>query len=162
MQSPERCDDGTVDQAWTSYTTQDHAIWQTLFERQTQLLPALACDAFVHGMQRLPMQADRIPDFDQLSDVLQQQTGWRVVAVAGLLPDAIFFEHLAQRRFPAGRFIRQPKQLDYLQEPDVFHDVFGHVPMLMHPVMADFIALYGQAGLAAQAMGKLDALARVY
>jgi phenylalanine-4-hydroxylase len=154
--------DGTVEQAWATYTEEDHAVWRTLFERQTRLLPALACDAFVRGMKQLPMAADRIPDFEQLSDVLEQQTGWHIVAVQGLLPDAIFFEHLANRRFPAGRFIRQKKQLDYLQEPDVFHDVFGHVPMLMHPAMADFIQLYGQAGLIAQSIGKLAELARVY
>jgi len=154
--------DGTVEQAWATYTEEDHAVWRTLFERQTRLLPALACDAFVRGMKQLPMAADRIPDFEQLSDVLEQQTGWHIVAVQGLLPDAIFFEHLANRRFPAGRFIRQKKQLDYLQEPDVFHDVFGHVPMLMHPAMADFIQLYGQAGLIAQRIGKLAELARVY
>ncbi len=154
--------DWTVAQAWATYTPQEHAVWQTLYERQIRLLPQLACDAFVRGMRCLPMQADRIPDFDQLSDALEQQSGWRLVAVAGLLPDAVFFEHLANRRFPAGRFIRQEKQLDYLQEPDVFHDVFGHVPMLMHPAMANFIQLYGQAGLAAQAIGKLAELARVY
>ncbi|NBQ40385.1 MAG: phenylalanine 4-monooxygenase, partial [Alphaproteobacteria bacterium] len=154
--------DGTVEQAWVTYTEEDHAVWRTLFERQTRLLPALACDAFVRGMKQLPMAADRIPDFEQLSDVLDQQTGWHIVAVQGLLPDAIFFEHLANRRFPAGRFIRKKKQLDYLQEPDVFHDVFGHVPMLMHPAMADFIQLYGQAGLVAQSIGKLAELARVY
>lgn len=154
--------DGIIDQAWARYSAQDHALWRTLFERQARLLPGLACDAFVRGLQHLPLQADRIPDFEQLSEVLLPQTGWRVVAVPGLVPDAVFFEHLAHRRFPAGRFIRPATQLDYLQAPDVFHDVFGHVPMLMHPVMADFMQLYGQAGLHALKIGKLAELARVY
>lgn len=154
--------DWTVDQGWDNYTAQEHAVWKTLFERQTQLLPGLACDAFVEGMKNLPITADCIPDFVQLSEALQPATGWQVVAVPGLVPDKVFFEHLANRRFPAGNFIRRAHQLDYLEEPDVFHDVFGHVPMLMHPVMADFIQAYGEAGLRAQRLGKLTELARVY
>ncbi|HOF51374.1 MAG TPA: phenylalanine 4-monooxygenase, partial [Rhodoferax sp.] len=127
-----------------------------------RLLPGLACDAFIEGMRRLPMAADRIPDFEALSEVLHRATGWQVVAVPGLVPDDVFFEHLANRRFPAGNFIRGAHELDYLEEPDVFHDVFGHVPMLMHPVIADFIQAYGQGGLRAQKRGKLAELARVY
>lgn len=154
--------DWTVDQRWEDYSAQEHGVWHTLFERQTRLLPQYACDAFVQGMGCLPMGAGAIPDFRRLSDTLGRATGWQVVAVPGLVPDAVFFEHLANRRFPAGQFIRQAHQLDYLEEPDVFHDVFGHVPMLMHPVMADFIQAYGQAGLRAQRLGKLAELARVY
>ena len=115
-------------------------MWKTLFERQSRLLPGRACDAFIAGMQALPIGADQIPDFRRLSDVLMRHTGWQVVAVPGLVPDAVFFEHLANRRFPAGQFIRRPQQLDYLQEPDVFHDVFGHVPMLMNRAIADYIS----------------------
>lgn len=154
--------DFTIDQGWSRYTAAEHAVWQTLFERQTRLLPGRACDEFVQGMQALPLQADRIPDFRALSEVLHQATGWQVVAVPGLVPDAVFFAHLANRRFPAGHFIRRADQLDYLEEPDVFHDVFGHVPMLMNPVMADFIQAYGEGGLKAQRLGKLHQLARVY
>lgn len=154
--------DWTVPQRWHDYTAEDHAVWRTLFERQTALLPGRACDAFVAGMRDLPMSADHIPDFEQVNRTLQARTGWRLVAVPGLVPDEVFFEHLAKRRFPVGRFIRQAKQLDYLQEPDVFHDVFGHVPMLMHPVMADFIQAYGVGGLKAQRLGALQLLARVY
>lgn len=154
--------DHTIPQRWTHYTDQDHAVWKTLFERQTALLPGLACAEFVEGMRQLPLSAEQIPDFAELNQTLNQSTGWQVVAVPGLVPDAVFFEHLANRRFPSGNFIRSAQQLDYLQEPDVFHDVFGHVPMLMHPVMADFIQLYGQAGLRAQRIGKLTELARVY
>jgi phenylalanine-4-hydroxylase len=154
--------DYTIPQRWEHYSAQDHAVWKTLFERQTALLPGLACAEFVEGMRQLPISAHGIPNFAELSEVLQPQTGWQVVAVPGLVPDEVFFEHLANRRFPSGNFIRGANQLDYLQEPDVFHDVFGHVPMLMHPVMADFIQLYGEAGLRAQRIGKLTELARVY
>ncbi len=154
--------DWTIDQNWSAYTAQEHAVWRTLFERQVKLLPNLACDDFVQGMRKLPMRADAIPNFEALSDALHPQTGWQVVAVPGLVPDEVFFDHLANRRFPAGQFIRQAHQLDYLQEPDVFHDVFGHVPMLMHPVMAEFIQMYGLAGQRAQQLGKLKELARVY
>lgn len=154
--------DWTIDQDWPAYTQAEHRTWRTLFERQSALLPERACDAFVQGMQKLPIAADRIPDFEELSETLMRQTGWQLVAVPGLVPDEVFFDHLAHRRFPAGRFIRQPSQLDYLEEPDVFHDVFGHVPMLMNPVMADFVQAYGLGGLRAQALGALPQLARVY
>jgi phenylalanine-4-hydroxylase len=158
---PERAD-WTVPQGWSRYTAADHAVWKTLFERQSRLLPGRACDAFVEGLGALPIAADRIPDFERLSEVLLQRTGWQVVAVPGLVPDAVFFDHLAHRRFPAGHFIRQAHELDYLEEPDVFHDVFGHVPMLMNPALADFIQAYGQGGLRAQTLGRLEELARVY
>lgn len=154
--------DGTIDQDWARYTDAEHAVWRTLFERQARLLPGRACDAFLQGMRALPMDAERIPDFRRLNDRLMAATGWQLVAVPGLVPDAVFFEHLANRRFPAGHFIRGAGELDYLQEPDVFHDVFGHVPMLMHPVLADFVQAYGQGGLRALRLGRLPQLARVY
>ena len=158
---PERAD-WTIDQGWDNYTAEEHAVWKTLFERQSQLLPGRACDEFVDGMRRLPIGPQQIPDFRQLSHVLMQHTGWQVVAVPGLVPDEVFFEHLANRRFPAGHFIRKRHELDYLEEPDVFHDVFGHVPMLMNPVIADFVQAYGVGGLRAQKLGVLSQLARVY
>jgi len=158
---PER-PDWTVDQRWQDYTADEHAVWKTLFQRQTALLPGRACDEFVAGMHALPMSADEIPDFEALSETLMQRTGWQVVAVPGLVPDEVFFDHLANRRFPAGQFIRRRDQLDYLEEPDVFHDVFGHVPLLMNPVMADYIQAYGVGGLRAQQLGVLPFLARVY
>ncbi|THU04616.1 phenylalanine 4-monooxygenase [Lampropedia puyangensis] len=154
--------DWTIDQGWESYTAEEHGVWKTLFERQSKLLPGRACKEFVAGMQQLPMRADEIPDFHQLSEVLMQHTGWQVVAVPGLVPDDVFFDHLANRRFPAGQFIRKPHELDYLEEPDVFHDVFGHVPMLMNPAIADFIQAYGMGGMRAKELGVLDKLARVY
>lgn len=113
-------------------------------------------------MRDLPIGAEQIPDFRRLSDVLMKRTGWQVVAVPGLVPDEVFFEHLAHRRFPSGHFIRKPHELDYLEEPNVFHDVFGHVPMLMNPVIADYIQAYGEGGLRAQRLDKLANLARVY
>ena len=158
---PQRAD-WTIDQGWAAYTPAEHAVWKTLFERQSRLLPGRACDEFVEGMKNLPIGPEQIPDFRQLSEVLMQRTGWQVVAVPGLVPDEVFFEHLAHRRFPAGHFIRKPHELDYLEEPDVFHDVFGHVPMLMNPAIADYIQAYGEGGLRAKKLGVLDKLARVY
>ena len=160
-QQPERSD-WTIAQGWQQYTALEHGVWKTLFERQSRLLLGRACDSFVQGMAELPIDASQIPDFRRLSDILLQRTGWQIVAVPGLVPDKVFFEHLANRRFPAGNFIRKPHQLDYLEEPDVFHDVFGHVPLLMNPVMADYIQAYGVGGLRAQKLGVLDKLARVY
>ncbi|MBI5255469.1 MAG: phenylalanine 4-monooxygenase [Burkholderiales bacterium] len=154
--------DWTIDQAWQQYTAAEHGVWRTLFERQARLLAGRACDEFVQGLQALPIRHDEIPDFRRLSEVLMRRTGWQVVAVPGLVPDEVFFDHLAHRRFPAGQFIRRPEALDYLEEPDVFHDVFGHVPMLMNPMLADYIQAYGEGGLRAQRLGKLPQLARVY
>jgi phenylalanine-4-hydroxylase len=154
--------DWTIDQDWERYTRAEHAVWKTLYERQAQLLPGRACDAFVAGMRDLAIAADAIPDFRRLSEVLVRHTGWQVVAVPGLVPAEVFFEHLANRRFPAGQFIRRPDQLDYIEEPDVFHDVFGHVPMLMNPALADFLQAYGEGGLRAQRLSALDQLSRVY
>ncbi|MDQ8018550.1 MAG: phenylalanine 4-monooxygenase [Bordetella sp.] len=154
--------DWTIDQGWSNYSAEEHAVWRTLFERQSKLLPGRACDEFIRGMQDLPIGPEQIPDFEQMSKVLKKRTGWEVVAVPGLVPDDVFFDHLAHRRFPAGQFIRKPHELDYLEEPDVFHDVFGHVPMLMNPVIADYIQAYGEGGLRAHRLGVLDKLARVY
>ncbi|MHA4869848.1 phenylalanine 4-monooxygenase [Duganella sp. PWIR1] len=159
---PGQRDDWTIDQQWEQYAPEQHQVWKTLFERQTKLLEGRACDEFIAGMRALPIAPDRIPDFRQLSEVLMRHTGWQVVAVPGLVPDEVFFEHLANRRFPAGQFIRGADQLDYLQEPDVFHDVFGHVPLLMNPIIADYIQAYGMGGLRAKEKGVLDLLARVY
>lgn len=154
--------DWTIDQGWDRYTAEQHQTWRTLFERQSRLLPGRACDEFIAGMRDLPIAADQIPDFRRLTDVLAARTGWQVVAVPGLVPDEVFFDHLANRRFPAGNFLRQPDELDYLEEPDVFHDVFGHVPLLLNPQMADFMQAYGAGGLRAQGLGRLPLLARVY
>jgi phenylalanine-4-hydroxylase len=154
--------DWTVDQRWSSYTPDEHAVWVTLYERQTRLLKDRACAQFLNGLEALDLHGDGIPDFEAISDKLEALTGWRVVAVEGLVPDDVFFDHLANRRFPAGRFIRGRHQLDYLQEPDVFHDVFGHVPMLTDPTFADYMQAYGQGGQRALGLGQLHHLARLY
>ncbi len=158
---PERAD-WTIPQDWHLYTAEEHTTWTTLFNRQIKQVEGRACQAYLDGLRDLPITADAIPDFDALSDVLMTRTGWRVVAVPGMVPNDVFFDHLANRRFPAGQFIRKARQLDYLQEPDVFHDIFGHVPMMMNPVMADFMQAYGKGGLRAGRLGVLERLARLY
>ena len=154
--------DWTIFQGWDVYTAQEHATWLTLYDRQLSLLPGRACDAFLHGLHALDLRGEGVPDFKRISERLRALTGWSVVAVPGLIPDEVFFDHLAHRRFPAGNFIRQPDQLDYLQEPDVFHDVFGHVPMLTDPVFADYMEAYGKGGARALQLGRLHNLARLY
>ena len=154
--------DWTIPQDWDRYTAQDHAVWDALFARQSAMLPGRAVPEFLAGLDMLRMTQSGIPDFDALSERLMRATGWQVVAVPGLVPEEIFFDHLANRRFVASRFIRRPDQLDYLQEPDIFHDVFGHVPLLANPVFADYMQAYGQGGLRAAAGGAIEKLARLY
>ncbi len=154
--------DWTIDQDWSAYTQAEHDVWTTLYERQAGLLQGRACDAFLKGLDALDLHRGGIPDFSRINEELIRLTGWSVVAVPGLVPDEVFFEHLANRRFPAGRFIRKPDELDYLQEPDVFHDVFGHVPMLTDPTFADYMQAYGQGGMRALGRGQLHNLARLY
>ncbi|MCK0532500.1 phenylalanine 4-monooxygenase [Sphingobium agri] len=155
-------EDWTIPQDWDSYSPQDHAVWDALFARQAALLPERAVKEFIDGLDILRIAKPGIPNFEDLSERLMKRTGWQVVAVPGLVPDDVFFEHLANRRFVAGRFIRRPDQLDYLQEPDVFHDVFGHVPLLAHPVFADYMQAYGEGGLRADGLGAIEKLARLY
>ncbi|ODU22514.1 MAG: phenylalanine 4-monooxygenase [Sphingomonas sp. SCN 67-18] len=154
--------DWTIPQDWAAYTPGEHAMWDRLFARQAAMLPSRVVPAFIDGLDVLRMTRPGIPDFDELNARLMKATGWQVVAVPGLVPEEVFFDHLANRRFVAGRFIRTPDQLDYLQEPDIFHDVFGHVPLLVHPVFADYMQAYGEGGLRAAKMGMIDALARLY
>ena len=141
---------GVVEQPWSAYSASDHQIWATLFQRQRGLLPRRACSAFLDAQHALGMTPDAIPRFDQLNRHLRTATGWELVGVEGLLPEAVFFDHLAQRRFPVTWWIRRAEQLDYIAEPDLFHDLFGHVPLLMNPVFADYMQAYGQGGLRAQ------------
>ena len=154
--------DWTIPQGWERYTAEEHATWDTLFARQTGLLPGRASDAYLSGLDALRLSDGGIPHFEELSDRLAKLTGWRVVAVPGLVPDEVFFDHMANRRFVAGNFIRRPDQLDYLQEPDVFHDVFGHVPMLADPVFADYLEAYGRGGQRAMQHDALKWLGRLY
>jgi len=155
-------DDFTIDQDWSQYTPEQHETWDILYARQMKCLPGRACDAFMDGIQALDLGRGGIPNFDAINAELHKLTGWTVVAVPCLVPDDVFFEHLANRRFPAGNFIRERSQLDYIQEPDVFHDVFGHVPMLTDPVFADYMEAYGKGGLRARGFDRLKALASLY
>ena len=154
--------DWTISQNWRAYTEVEHDTWDTLYARQMKILPDRACDAFLKGLQALDLNTGGIPDFALMNPKLKALTGWTVVCVPGLVPDDVFFDHLANRRFPSGQFIRKPDQLDYLQEPDIFHDVFGHVPMLTDPTFADYMQAYGKGGQRAQGLGMLKNLARLY
>ncbi|NWH07357.1 MAG: phenylalanine 4-monooxygenase [Alphaproteobacteria bacterium] len=154
--------DFTIDQGWDNYPAEAHDTWRRLYARMETILPGRAAPAFLEGLKRLDIGHEKIPHFERLSDGLEALTGWRIVAVPGLVPDEKFFDHLANRRFPASNFIRRPEQLDYIEEPDIFHDIFGHVPMLAHPVFADYMQAYGQGGLRAEGLGVLPNLARLY
>lgn len=154
--------DWTIDQNWSGYSDEGHATWDTLFERQRKMLPGRAAQAFLDGVDILQLSKPGIPDFDELNRILMDATGWKVVAVPGLVPDDVFFDHLANRRFVSGNFIRKPDQLDYLQEPDIFHDVFGHVPMLADQRFADYMEAYGRGGIRALQFGALKQLSRLY
>jgi phenylalanine-4-hydroxylase len=154
--------DWTIDQRWHEYTRAQHDLWDRLYRRQVAQLPGRATSDFLRGLEVLDLTKPGIPEFTDLSERLQQATGWSVVAVPGLVPDEVFFDHLAHRRFVAGRFLRSPAQIDYLQEPDIFHDVFGHVPLLALPVYADYMQAYGQGGLRAMSFNAIHRLARLY
>ena len=147
--------DWGVPQNWDRFSADEHAMWDTLFARQTAMLPRLAADAFLRGIDVLKLSRPGIPDYRELNAKLMAATGWQIVAVPGLVPDAVFFDHLANRRFPAGNFILTPEQSDYLQEPDVFHDVFGHVSILADPVFADYRWLMAKAGCVHLALARL-------
>ena len=146
-----------VEQPWDTYSETDHAVWAQLFERQKAVLPGRASDEFLAALAAMEMTPDRIPKFDDLNPILRAATGWELIGVEGLLPELTFFEHLANRRFPVTWWIRQPDQMDYLSEPDLFHDLFGHVPLLMNPVFADYMEAYGRGGVKAHGIGE-DAL----
>jgi len=151
-----------VRQHWEELTAEDHWVWDTLFARQQTLLHGRAVTAFQEGLDVLHLSRSGVPSFEELNDKLHARTGWTVAAVPGLVPDDVFFDHSSKRRFPAGNFIRQAKQLDYLEEPDVFHDVFGHVPLLAQPAIADFMQALGELGLHSLEKGALHRLARLY
>lgn len=152
----------TIDQAWDSYSAEEHDRWDRLFRRQKEVTKGRACTAALNAMAALELSPSGIPHMGRLSDRLEKITGWRVVSVAELVPDEVFFDHLANRRFPAGAFIRPEAEFDYLQEPDIFHDIFGHVPLLANPVFAEFMEAYGKGGQRAMGLGQLHNLARLY
>ncbi|EJN08965.1 phenylalanine 4-monooxygenase [Herbaspirillum sp. YR522] len=150
-----------VPQHWDRYTPEQHALWRRLYQRQAKLIPGRACDVFIDSLKALDV-SQGIPRFDRTSEALQRATGWTLVAVPGLVPDHTFFEHLANRRFPVTVWLRQEHEFDYIVEPDVFHDFFGHVPLLFNPVFADHLQEYGRGGLKALKLDGLACLARLY
>ncbi|MAE51272.1 MAG: phenylalanine 4-monooxygenase [Micavibrio sp.] len=151
-----------ADQGWENYTSEDHDVWKALFERQSEIVKGRACQEYLDGIAALEMDQTQIPNFAEASKLLKAKTGWEVVAVDGLIPDLPFFQLLAERKFPAGNFIRKPEQMDYIEEPDVFHDFFGHVPLLANPIFADYMEAYGKGGLKAHQHGTITNLARLY
>ena len=151
---------GVVDQPWDDYSDVDHGVWKALYQRQREILVGRASDEFLQAQDMMGMSPDRIPRFAELNAVLEAATGWTIVGVEGLLPELDFFEHLANRRFPVSWWIRRPDQLDYIEEPDLFHDLFGHVPLLMIPAFADYMQAYGRGGVKAHGIGA-DALANL-
>ncbi len=155
---------GIVEQPWDSYTDDDHDTWRRLYERQRRVLDGRACDEFLQAQDAMGMTPDRIPRFSDLNQVLTDATGWTLMGVEGLLPELDFFDHLANRRFPVTWWIRKPGQIDYIEEPDLFHDLFGHVPLLMNPLFGNYMQAYGQGGVKAHGIGAdaLQNLTRLY
>ena len=162
LKKPEGLADNWIEAAQADYGAADHAIWDDLFARQIDILPGRAASAFMAGLDKLDLSRGGVPEFARLSSELGALTGWSVVPVPMLIPDHVFFWHLANRRFPAGNFIRTRETFDYIQEPDVFHDVFGHVPMLTDPTFADYMQEYGRAGWKAMRYNRLKALGALY
>jgi phenylalanine-4-hydroxylase len=153
--------DYTVDQDWGAYSEAEHELWRRLYRRQESLVAKRACDEFNQALEVLDF-SQAIPRFDAINRKLATASGWQLVAVPGLVPDLTFFEHLANRRFPVTVWLREPAEFDYIVEPDVFHDFFGHVPMLFDPVFADYMQAYGRGGIKAHALGAIEMLARLY
>ena len=154
-------DDYTCEQDWAGYTAADHDTYRRLYERQRALLPGLASQAFIDALPSLGA-SDRIPRFDEVNERLYKATGWELVGVPGLIPEVPFFTLLANRKFPVTDWIRKPEEFEYIVEPDIFHDLFGHVPLLFNPVFADYVQRYGQGGLKAQGLGSCEMLSRLY
>ena len=154
-------EDYTCDQNWSAYSATDHDLYRRLYERQAAQLPGLACDEFIQAVAHLG-PSTQIPRFEQLSEQLMRATGWEVVAVPGLIPEEAFFALLARRKFPMTSWIRKPEEFDYIVEPDVFHDLFGHVPLLFNPMFADYMQAYGAGGLKASRLESCEYLARLY
>ncbi len=162
LKKPAHVGEDWLEPAQARYSADEHAIWDDLFARQMEVLPGRAASAFLQGLDKLDLGRGGVPEFGKLSEELGALTGWSVVPVPMLIPDHVFFWHLANRRFPAGNFIRTRETFDYIQEPDVFHDVFGHVPMLTDPVFADYMQEYGRAGWKAMRYNHLKALGALY
>jgi phenylalanine-4-hydroxylase len=162
LKRPAGVGDDWLEPAQRNYSAAEHVIWDQLYERQIRLMPGYACTEFMRGIEKLDLGRGGVPDFNAMSEELRSLTGWSVVPVPMLIPDHVFYFHLANRRFPAGNFIRTREQFDYIQEPDVFHDVFGHVPLLTDPVFANYMEAYGRAGWKALKYNRLKALSALY
>ncbi len=154
-------DDYTCPQHWNRYTAAEHALYARLHQRQLRQMPGQACEEFIHALAQLG-NTEQIPDFDAVSERLRRATRWEIVAVPGLIPEHAFFSLLAARRFPVTVWLRTPEEFDYIVEPDVFHDLFGHVPLLFNPVFADYMQAFGAGGLKAEGLAALRYLARLY
>jgi phenylalanine-4-hydroxylase len=154
-------DDYTCAQDYAAYTAQDHDLYHRLYERQSAQLPGLASQHFIDALPLLGAK-ERIPRLEEVSERLYRATRWQLVAVPGLIPEVPFFTLLANRKFPVTDWIRTPAEFDYIVEPDIFHDLFGHVPLLFNPVFADYVQRYGQGGLKAEQLGACEMLARLY
>src|SRR5437763_3592432 len=158
-----RCwQDYVVPQCWESFSNDDHAVWDLLLARQVELLGSRVISAFLDGIDLLKLSHPGVPDVEGLNAILEPRTGWRTVAVPGLVPDDSFFAMLSERVFPVGNFIRTREQLDYLEAPDCFHDMFGHIPMLAHHDFAEMAEHIGRLGSAAIAAGEGHRAARLY
>jgi phenylalanine-4-hydroxylase len=160
---PDMRPDYTFDFDSRQYVDDDHAVWHILCDRMKPLLKGRACNEYMEALDDLGiLTSGGIPDFDRISDMLDKKTGWRLVTVPGLIPGEIFLEHLSQRRFPVTWWIRKREELDYLQEPDVFHDLFGHVPLLNNPIFADYMQQFGQGAVKANGLGASHFITRLY
>lgn len=162
LNKPGHVTDDWLEPAQRDYSLSEHQVWDKLYDRQMGLLPGRACVQFLQGLKDLSFDQGGVPDFNKTNEILKSMTGWTVVPVPMLIPDHVFFYHLANKRFPAGNFIRRPDQIDYIEEPDVFHDVFGHVPMLTNPSFAKYMEAYGKAGWKAIQYNHLKALSALY
>jgi len=154
-------DDYTCEQAWDRYSPAQHQLYARLFERQSRLVHGRACGEYLQALPQLG-SGRAIPRFEELSARVHASTGWSIVAVPGLIPEEAFFQLLAARRFPVTVWLREPDEFDYIVEPDLFHDLFGHVPLLFDPMFADYMQAYGQGGLKAQRRNALELLSRLY
>ena len=162
LKKPSYLGDDWLEKNQKRYTIEEHAYWDKLYKRQMDILPNRACDQFFEGLKLLDFDHGGVPDFNKTNEILNSLTGWSIVAVPELVPDHVFFYHLANKRFPACNFIRSEEEEDYIELPDVFHDVFGHVPMLTDHSFARYMEEYGKAGWKALEYNRLKALSSLY
>ena len=155
-------DDWSMPQNWDQFSQSDHARWSEFAAKQTEALEGMACGAFLEGVRALELDKLGVPEFEKWNERLSSLTGWEVVAVPGVIPNEPFFKMLAERKFPVANFLRQGPSFEYNDEPDMFHDVFGHMPMFIDPTFGEFMTAYGRAGLRAEKMGMSDWLGRLY